>query len=132
MSFDDDQEVKLEKEKTKAKIWMYILIIFVSVGGATWFIYSICLSFKALGEDLSKNTYYVLELTDDTKKEIVTILENENKSYCESMYKIEWNHRFPHGTNIEIYCKGTENIIINSSDSEVIKYINEFGITEKR
>ncbi len=59
MNFDDDQEVKLEKEKTKAKIWMYILIIFVSVGGVVWFIYSIYLSFKALGEDLSKNTYHV-------------------------------------------------------------------------
>lgn len=132
MNFDDDQAVKLEKEKTKAKIWMYILIIFVSVGGVVWFIYSIYLSFKALGEDLSKNTYHVLELTDDTKKEIVTILENENKNYCESMYKIEWNHSFPRGTNIKIYCKDTENIIFNSSDSEVLKYIDDFGIIEKR
>lgn len=132
MSFDDDQEVKLEKEKTKVKIWMYILIIFVSVGGVVWFIYSIYLSFKALGEDLSKNTYHVLELTDDTKKEIVTILENENKNYCESMYKIEWNHSFPHSTNIKIYCKDTENIIFNSSDSEMLKYINDNGIIERR
>ncbi len=132
MNFDDDQAVKLEKEKTKAKIWMYILIIFISVGGVVWFIYSIYLSFKALGEDLSKNTYHVLELTDDTKKEIVTILENENKSYCESMYKIEWNHSFPHSTNIKIYCKDTENIIFNSSDSEMLKYINDNGIIERR
>ena len=132
MNFDDDQAIKLEKEKTKAKIWMYILIIFVSVGGVVWFIYSIYLSFKALGEDLSKNTYHVLELTDDTKKEIVTILENENKNYCESMYKIEWNHIFPHGTNIKIYCKDTENIIFNSSDSKMLKYINDNGIIERR
>ncbi len=132
MNFDDDQAIKLEKEKTKVKIWMYILIIFVSVGGVVWFIYSIYLSFKALGEDLSKNTYHVLELTDDTKKEIVTILENENKNYCESMYKIEWNHIFPHGTNIKIYCKDTENIIFNSSDSEMLKYINDNGIIERR
>lgn len=132
MNFDDDQVVKLEKEKTKVKFLMYLLIIFVSIGGVAWFIYSIYLSFKALGEDLSKKTYYILELTDNNKEEVISILKKENKKYCKSMYKIEWNHHFPHGTNGNIYCKDTDNIRFNISKSELTKYIHDNGITERR
>lgn len=132
MNFHDEQAIKQEEKKIKLKIWIYTLIIFVSVGGVAWFIFSIYLSFKTLGEDLSKNTYHILELTDDNREKIISILEREDIDYCKSIYKIEWFHRFPHGTPITIYCKDTDNIRFNVSESELIKYIDVNGTTERR
>ena len=132
MNSKNTEEIKLEKEKTKLKIIIYIFIILIPILFLSWFIYSTYLSFKALEKDLSKNTYHVLNLTDDNEKEVTDILKNENKSYCNSIYKIEYNHRFPHGTNIKIYCKEDKDIIFNSSDSQVLKYIEKNGIIERR
>ena len=124
--------LKLETENTKIKIWIYILIIIVSLSTIVWFMFSIYLSFKSLGEDLSKNTYHILDITQDNKNEVISILEKENIDYCKSMYKIEWYHRFPHGTPITIYCKDNDNIRLNISESNLIKYIDTNGTTERR
>ena len=126
---------ELETEKTKVKSWIYVLIIFVSVGGIAWFIYSIYLSFKALGQDLSTNTFYVLELTDYYKDDIISILNRENRKYCESIYKIEYKALIPNDYSAVIYCKDQANInftITDNEKSELIKYIHDNGTTERR
>ena len=135
MNLDHDKQVDFEKEKIKVKIWIYIFIITVSVCCVFCFIYSIYSSFKALGDDLSANTFYVLELIDDNREEILSILEKENRDYCESIYKIEYKTLFPNDYSATIYCLDEDNIYFGISDgenSELIKYIYDNGITENR
>ena len=135
MNLDHDKQVDLEKEKIKIKIWIYFFIIIVSVCCVFWFMYSIYSSFKALSDDLSANTFYVLELIDDNREEILSILEKENRDYCESIYKIEYKALFPNDYSATIYCVNEDNINFGISDrehSKLIKYIYDNGITEKR
>ena len=135
MNLDHDKQVDLEKEKIKIKIWIYIFIIIVSVCCVLWFIYSIYSSFKALGDDLSANTFYILELTDNNRGKIISILEKENRDYCESIYKIEYKVLFPNDYSAIIYCSDEDNIYFGISDnenSELIKYIYDNGISENR
>ena len=135
MNLDYDKQVDLEKEKIKIKIWIYFFIIIVSVCCVLWFIYSTYSSFKALGDDLSANTFYILELTDNNRGEIISILEKENRDYCESIYKIEYKALFPNDYSAIIYCSDEDNINFGISDrehSKLIKYIYDNGITEKR
>ena len=75
MNLDYDKQAYLEKEKIKIKIWIYMFVIIVSVCCVFWFMYSIYSSFKALSDDLSANTFYVLELIDDNREEILSILD---------------------------------------------------------
>ena len=124
-----------EMAEAKTKSWIYVLIIFISVGGIAWFIYSIYLSFKAFGEDLSKNTYHVLELTDDNREKVISILNKEDRDYCESIYKIEIQSLFPNDYYATVYCNNQSDIkysIASHDNSELIKYIDENGTTERR
>ena len=128
----DDLE-KYEEEKTKGKMFaittisvIIAIIVFITLG-----IFSI----KAFFKDLSTHKYYVLEVNELNKQEVITMLENEDKKYCESLYKIEYTTLFPNGINAKIYCNDEEDIYIPIEDdkpSEIINYISRNGNLEKR
>lgn len=85
--------------------------------------------------------YYVLEVNDSNKEEIIQLFENEKENifrtekYCDSIYKIEYYNTFPHGTDYTMYCRNEEDISfsLNTSGIDTLaKYIRENGYTEKR
>ena len=107
----------------------------ILVAGIILFIYSIYSSIKSLGNDLSMHTFYVMETNFENKNEIISILKKENRKYCESMYKIEYESLFPNDYSAKIYCMDENDISFSISDNEhsnLIKYIYDNGITEKR
>ena len=124
-----------EQQKTKLKVLLCTIFILILVAGITLFIYSIYVSIKSLGNDLSIHTFHVIEIDFDNKNEIISILEKENRNYCESMYKIEYESLFPNDYSANIYCMDEDNISFSISDNEhsnLIKYIYDNVITEKR
>ena len=135
MNSDYDKQTNLEIEKTKLKIWLCTISILILVAGITLFIYSIYASIKSLGNDLSMHTFYVIEIDLNNKNEIISILEKENRKYCESMYKVEYESLFPNDYNAKIYCTDGDDIsfgISNNDHSDLIKFIHDNGIIEKR
>lgn len=85
--------------------------------------------------------YYVLDVNDSNKEEIIQLFKNEKENifrtekYCDSIYKIEYYNTFPHGTDYTMYCRNEENISfgLNTSGSDSLaKYIRENGYAEKR
>ena len=135
MNSDYDKQTNLEKEKTKLKIWLCTISILILVAGIILFIYSIYASIKSLGNDLLIHNFYTIEIDFNKKNEIISILEKENRNYCESMYKIEYESLFPNDYNAKIYCMDEDNISFGVADNEhsnLIKYIHDNGIIEKR
>ena len=135
MNSDYDKQNDLEKEKTKLKIWLCTISILILVAGIILFIYSIYASIKSLGNDLSMHTFHVVEIDFNNKNEIISILEKENRNYCESMYKIEYESLFPNDYNVKIYCMNEDDISFGVADNEhsnLINHIHDNGIIEKR
>lgn len=135
MNSDYDKRADFEKEKINLKIWLCTISILILVAGITLFIYSIHSSIKSLGNDLSIHTFYVVEIEFNNKNEIISFLEKENRNYCESMYKIEYESLFPNDYSSKIYCIDEDDISFGISDNErsdLIKYIHDNGIIEKR
>lgn len=69
--------------KTKSKMYVIttisiicVIIIFV---GLTIF------SFKSIFTEFEKHKYYIAEVNDNNKEEIISLLNNENIEYCGSI-----------------------------------------------
>ncbi len=132
MEFNEDEI------KTKGKMYNFIIIVVILV--IVFICLSIYFSFKALGEDLSKKYYYYVDINNQNKDEIMSLLNEETDNmtginYCDSMYKIEYYNTFPDGTNYTIYCKDTDNIgfsIDKVGEDKLQSYIYKYGDMERR
>lgn len=80
--------------------------------------------------------YYVLDVTDNNKEEVIRLYEKDtkyNKKHCDSIYKIEYFNSFPDGSDYIIYCRDEDTISFSTDDAYLLaKYIRENGYTEKR
>lgn len=127
MNFEDDEIIK-----TKGKMYA---ITTISVIGAIVLLGIICVfSIKACFNDLNKHRYYVIEINDNNKGEIIDLLNEEELNYCESIYKIEYERVFTGAIFSKIYCKNEDDISLSIYDNEnkLIQYIQQNGNIEKR
>lgn len=119
-----------EEETVKAKGKMYaittlsiigIIIVFFVIG-----IYFI----KSISNEVFKyrENYYSLDINDDNKDQIVSLLKTKNIDYCESLYKIEYIYSFPHREEVTIYCKNDKDVnLYTDNNDELVKYIKDNG-----
>lgn len=130
-----------EEEIVKTKSKMYVITTFSVIGVIILFILIFIFSINSTINDFSKKTYYVLDVTNKNKNEVIELLEQEkenmfyNNNYCDSMYKIEYYNMFPDGTDYTIYCKEEDNInfgIDKVGEDTLATYIRNQGYIEKR
>lgn len=130
-----------EEEIVKTKSKMYVITTFSVIGVIILFILIFIFSINSTINDFSKKTYYVLDVTNKNKNEVIELLEQEkenmfyNNNYCDSMYKIEYYNMFPDGTDYTIYCKEEDNInfgIDKVGEDTLATYIKNQGYIEKR
>lgn len=130
-----------EEEIVKTKSKMYVITTFSVIGVIILFILIFMFSINSTINDFSKKTYYVLDVTNKNKNEVIELLEQEkenmfyNNNYCDSMYKIEYYNMFPDGTDYTIYCKEEDNInfgIDKVGEDTLATYIRNQGYIEKR
>lgn len=130
-----------EEEIVKTKSKMYVITTFSVIGVIILFILIFIFSINSTVNDFSKKTYYVLDVTNKNKNEVIELLEQEkenmfyNNNYCDSMYKIEYYNMFPDGTDYTIYCKEEDNInfgIDKVGEDTLATYIRNQGYIEKR
>lgn len=130
-----------EEEIVKTKSKMYVITTFSVIGVIILFILIFMFSINSTINDFSKKTYYVLDVTNKNKNEVIELLEQEkenmfyNNNYCDSMYKIEYYNMFPDGTDYTIYCKEEDNInfgIDKVGEDTLATYIKNQGYIEKR
>lgn len=127
MNFEDE-----EIAKTKGKMYA---ITTLSVIGAIVLLGIMCIfSIKAFFNDLEKHKYYVIEVNDSNKDEIINLLNIEKLNYCESMYKIEYERVFTGAIFSKVYCKNEDDISLSiyNNESKLIQYIHQNGNVEKR
>ena len=130
-----------EEEIVKTKSKMYVITTLSVIGVIILFILIFIFSINSTINDFSKKTYYVLDVTNKNKNEVIELLEQEkenmfyNNNYCDSMYKIEYYNMFPDGTDYTIYCKEEDNInfgIDKVGEDTLATYIRNQGYIEKR
>ena len=132
--FKTEEEVRTKGKMiaitTLSVIGILVIVVIISI-----------LSVKSFFNNLAKHEYYILEINDDNRDEIINLLEQEkenmfyNSHYCSSMYKIEYTNLFPDGTDYTIYCKDEENIsfsIDKAGEDKLQNYIYKNGTTESR
>lgn len=128
MNFEDEEIIK-----TKSKMYAVTLLSVVVVLAIV--IIGIIVSIKSFLTEISKHQYYVLDINDDNREKIISLLNGEQFDYCESMYKIEYEQLFPDGKSAKIYCKDKDDIsfyIDDDKKSELVQYIFYYGDMEKR
>ena len=128
------KKVETEEEiKTKGKMVAITTIVsFIVVVG---FIFCFFSSIRSCVKDSNKKTYYILEVNEENKSEVIDLLKSENRKYCESINKIQYSRFFTKGYDVYLYCSSEGNInftIRNEETSILIDYINEKGIIERR
>ena len=125
----------ISEEEVRAKGKIIATTVFIVIGVIVIFVIIGIISIKMFFNNLTKQQYYVLEVNSNNKEKIISMLENEEFEYCESIYKIEYLQQFPDGKSGKIYCKNEEDIefpIYENKVSELTKYIYENGVAEKR
>ena len=125
MGNDNNEE---EIIKTKAKMYAIttlsiigIIILFLVIG--SYFI-------KSTGNEFFKyrENYYSLDITNDNKEQIISLLKTKEIDYCESLYKIEYIYSFPHREEITIYCKNEQNVnLYIDNNNDLVEYIKNNG-----
>ena len=129
MNFDDNDKIDKEKGKMYALTTLFVIGVFVILVIVGIFSMSACFV------DMGKHKYYLLEVNKENKEQIISLLEQENKPYCESIYKIEYEQLFPNDKSVKVYCKKEADIKFSISDneeSELANYIFENGETVRR
>ena len=133
MNLDEDKVIKSGNRLG----WIVLIIISIVVIFSTIVIMSI---YKMFISPIPKK-YYVLDVNDNNKEEIIKLYEEETKNdtyskkYCESIYKIEYYIGFPDRTSYTMYCKDEDNIsfgIDKVGVDNLAKYIRENGYTIKK
>ncbi len=129
---NEDKQIGI-KEKAIAKIITITLFSIVTVVIVS--ILVIKYSYNKIIEGLSKNTYYVLEVDENNIEKIVSLIQDEKQTYCDSLYKIEYYNMFPDGISYLLYCEDEDNIkfSIDKVGTDVLsKYIYDNGTREVR
>lgn len=129
---NEDKQIGI-KEKAIAKIITITLFSIVTVVIVSIFV--IKYSYNKIIEGLSKNTYYVLEVDENNIEKIVSLIQDEKQTYCDSLYKIEYYNMFPDGISYLLYCEDEDNIkfSIDKVGTDVLsKYIYDNGTREVR
>lgn len=135
LNFDENDEII----KTKSK--MYVITTLSITGVIILFVVISIFSIKSVFNSLliTKNEYFALNIDDKNKDKIIELFNNEkenifpNKNYCESIYKIEYYHLFPDGTQYTMYCKDEDGItfgIDKVGEDTLATYIYENGKRE--
>ena len=125
----------ISEEEVRAKGKIIATTVFVVIGVFVIFIIIGIISIKMFFNNLTKQEYYVLDVNSNNKDKVISMLENEEFEYCESIYKIEYLQQFSDGKSAKIYCENEEDIkfeIYDNKVNELAKYIYENGIDEKR
>ena len=125
MDNDNNEE---ETVKTKGKMYAIttlsiigIIIVFFVIG-----IYFI----KSISNEVFKyrENYYSLDINDDNKDQIVSLLKTKKIDYCESLYKIEYIYSFPHREDVTICCKNDKDVnLYTDNNDELVKHIKDNG-----
>ena len=95
-----------KEQKIKAKGKVYAIITFCVIGIILFFIIIGVFFIKVTFNEFKKHKYYVIEVNDSNKNEIISLLDDEKLNYCESMYKVEYEISFMGDIFSKIYCKG--------------------------
>lgn len=123
-----------ELEKTKSK--MFAITFLVVIGVLILLVIIEFISTKSFFKELQKKTYYVVDINENNKIEIISLLKNIEVEYCESMYKIEYLKLFPDDGSGKIYCNDVDNISFgvydSTNDNKFAHYIIENVIRERR
>lgn len=130
MNNDDNEE---EIIKTKGK--MYAIVTLAIIGVIIVFFVTGFYFIKFIFNEfvMYKENYYSLDITNDNKEQITSLLKMKEIDYCESLYKMEYIYSFPHRTEIVIYCSNDQNINLYTDNSEeLVEYIKENGEFGKR
>ena len=127
---------KVETEdEIKAKGKMVAITTIVSFIVVVGFIFYLFSSIRSCAKDSNKKTYYILEVNEENKSEIIDLLKSENRKYCESINKIQYSRFFTKGYDVELFCNNEDNInftVRNEESRKLIDYISEKGIIERK
>lgn len=128
MNFNEDEEQMKVKGKMVAITTLSVIgfiIIFIMIG---------MVIIKSFFTDFGKHQYHVVKVNNDNKENIISLLENENLKYCESIYKIEYERVFTGDIISKLYCQKEDNILLSiyDNESQLIQYIDEHGSVERR
>lgn len=129
MNYNEDDEIV----KTKGK--MYAVTALTVIFTIIIFMFVIIISIKSCDQTLTKHKYYILKVTDTNKSEVLNLLKDDKKQYCNSIFKIELNGFLTNDKKLKIYCKNEENIefsISDNNESKIITYIYDNGKIENR
>lgn len=129
---NEDEQIGL-KEKAIAKIITITLFSITIVVIISILVFKH--SYNKIIEGLSKNTYYVLDVDEDNVEKVISLIQEEKQSYCESLYKIEYYNMFPDSTSYLLYCEDEDNIkfSIDKVGTDVLsQYIYDNGTREVR
>ena len=130
---NDDNNKEYEEDKVKGNI---IAVTTLSIIGVIIIIIiTIIIIVSSFFEDLSKDVYYTLDVNENNREQIISLLKQENKKYCESIYKIEYTQLFPNDKSAKIYCRNEDDIefgIYDNNPSELANFIHENGKNKKR
>lgn len=130
---NDDNNKEYEEDKVKGNI--IAVTILSIIGVIIIIIITIIIIVSSFFEDLSKDVYYTLDVNENNREQIISLLKQENKKYCESIYKIEYTQLFPNDKSAKIYCRNEDDIefgIYDNNPSELANFIHENGKIEKR
>lgn len=123
---NDDNNKEYEEDKVKGNI---IAVTTLSIIGVIIIIIiTIIIIVSSFFEDLSKDVYYTLDVNENNREQIISLLKQENKKYCESIYKIEYTQLFPNDKSAKIYCRNEDDIefgIYDNNPSELANFIHE-------
>lgn len=106
MNLDDNEYI----ENKKGKLKLFYIITFLVMGVLIMMVVFAMMIVNFILSDTGKNEYYVLEVNQENKEQIISLLEKENKPYCESIYKIEYEQLFPNDKIAKVYCRNGKKI----------------------
>ncbi len=100
-----------EKVKKTGDIYARVALTIIAI--LTIFVIIVIIMIKSF---FTKKEYFVLDVNDKNRDKVIELFKNEkenisyNKNYCDTIYKIEYHHLFPDGTEYTMYCKDEDNI----------------------
>lgn len=118
-----DNEIQIKESKAK------IVIVITTLLAITCVIVFSIITAKKVFKDFFSSRYYVLNVTNDNRKEVILLLEEEKIDYCNSINKIEYLK--DHNHHITIYC-GNGKIQNFDVTNKITDYIYYNGHKEKR
>lgn len=127
----NNEDLKYEEEITKSKMIAITVISVIVV--LCIIILSLFFSIKKASKNISKKNYYFIDVNNDNREKIISLIKDVNGKYCESIYKIDYHKNFSSGVSYHVYCKDEKDLYFgNDNDYKDIlnNYIYENGEIE--